>query len=49
MRMRLGLVLSEGCKPVTASAVVWPAILEFELTGQLTRHYGNRVSRQFEF
>ena len=31
------------------SAVVWPAILEFELAGQLTRHYGNRVSRQFEF
>ena len=31
------------------SAVVWAAILELELAGQLTRHYGNRVSRQFEF
>ena len=31
------------------SAVVWAAILELELGGQLTRHYGNRVSRQFEF
>ena len=31
------------------SAVGWAAILELELAGQLTRHYGNRVSRQFEF
>ena len=31
------------------SAVVWAAILKLELAGQLTRHYGNRVSRQFEF
>ena len=31
------------------SAVVWAAILELELAGQLTRLYGNRVSRQFEF
>jgi predicted Rossmann fold nucleotide-binding protein DprA/Smf involved in DNA uptake len=31
------------------SAVVWAAILELELAGQVTRHYGNRVSRQFEF
>ena len=31
------------------SAVVWAAILELELAGQLTLHYGNRVSRQFEF
>ena len=31
------------------SAVVWAAILELELAGQLTRHYGNHVSRQFEF
>ena len=31
------------------SAVVWAAILELELAGQLTRQYGNRVSRQFEF
>ena len=30
-------------------AVVWAAILELELAGQVTRHYGNRVSRQFEF
>ena len=30
-------------------AVVWAAILELELAGQLTRHFGNRVSRQFEF
>jgi hypothetical protein len=30
------------------SAVVCAAILELELAGQLTRHYGNRVSRQFE-
>jgi DNA processing protein len=31
------------------SAVVWAAILELELAGQLTRQYGNRVSSQFEF
>ena len=31
------------------SVVVWETILELELAGQLTRHYGNRVSRQFEF
>ena len=31
------------------SAVVWAAILELVLAGQLTRQYGNRVSRQFEF
>ena len=31
------------------SAVVWATILELELAGQLTRQYGNRVSRQFEF
>ena len=31
------------------SAVVCAAILELELAGQLTRHFGNRVSRQFEF
>jgi len=31
------------------SAVVWAAILELELAVQLPRHYGNRVSRQFEF
>jgi hypothetical protein len=30
-------------------AVAWTASLELELAGQLTRHYGNRASRQFEF
>ena len=35
------------CDP--ASAVIWAAILELELVDQLTRHYGNRVSLQFEF
>ena len=28
-------------------AVVWAAILELELAGHLTRHFGNRVSRHF--
>ena len=31
------------------SAAFWAAILELELSGQLPRHYGNRVSHQFEF
>ena len=31
------------------SAVVRAAILELELASQLARHYGNHVSRQFEF
>ena len=26
-------------------ALVWAVILEFELAGHLTRHFGNRVSR----
>ena len=31
------------------SAVVRATILELKLAGQLTRHYGNRVSRKFNF
>ena len=30
-------------------AVVWAAILDLELAGQVTRHYGSRASPQFEF
>ena len=55
---RIRLIQTRHIGPMTFSLLIQrygsavaalAAILELELAGQLTRHYGNRVSRQFEF